>query len=173
MRSCWNDDARRMVASASAQGSTIFGGAFSVAAEGLASRPGGLAREETGSPRRHRIQQSARSRGAGKNAGMTIVVIGQTAYGRSETVERLRGKGHDVVEVPPRQRIKNITVAPRDAGHAGKPLRKLLQSIASNLRDLWFGRHRWLGRFQVTGGQILGPTGSKPARYDGGGKGSR
>jgi len=69
---------------------------------------------------------------------MKIVVIGRTAGIRWETVERLRGNGHDVVAASPR-RAGTRSVASRDPGHAGRPLRELLGSIGRALRELSTG----------------------------------
>ncbi len=79
---------------------------------------------------------------------MKIVVIGGTRYIRSETVERLRRQGHEVVAAPLKPRVSTITAAPRDPGYAGRPLREFLERI-------------WLGRFQPrTGGrEVHGPAG--------------
>jgi hypothetical protein len=71
---------------------------------------------------------------------MKIVVIGGSAYIRSETAERLRGKGHEAVAASPRRRVNAITLAPRDPGHAGRHLRHLLESIISIFRSLRLGR---------------------------------
>ena len=79
---------------------------------------------------------------------MKIVVIGYTAHVRSETVERLRKEGHDVVAASPKPRFDVISTASRDPGHAGKPLREFIENTAAVLRDLWLGRHLWLGRLQ-------------------------
>lgn len=88
---------------------------------------------------------------------MKIVVIGYTAHVRSETVERLRKEGHDVVAASPKPRFDVISTAPRDPGHAGKPLREFLENIAAVLSDLWLGRHFWLGRLQqCLGGRARG-----------------
>lgn len=76
---------------------------------------------------------------------MKIVVIGYTAYIRTETVERLRGQGHDVVAASPKRRSGSMTVAPREPGHAGRPLRALLENIASTLHRAWLRRRRWRG----------------------------
>lgn len=72
---------------------------------------------------------------------MKIVVIGGTRYIQLATVERLRQEGHDVVAALPQRRALT-TVAPRDPGHAGRPLRNFLENTASVLRHLL--RHRWL-----------------------------
>jgi hypothetical protein len=54
---------------------------------------------------------------------MKIVVIGGTRYIQLATVERLRQQGHDVVAASPQCRALT-TAAPRDSGHAGRPLRE-------------------------------------------------
>ena len=73
---------------------------------------------------------------------MKIVVIGYTAHARSETVERLRKEGHDVVAASPKPRFDVISTASRDPGHAGKPLREFIENSAAVLRDLWLGREK-------------------------------
>ena len=75
---------------------------------------------------------------------MKIVVIGGTRYIQLATVERLRQHGHDVVAASPQCRSLT-TAAPRDPGHAGRPLREFLENTASILRHLWYGRHLRLG----------------------------
>ena len=75
---------------------------------------------------------------------MKIVVIGGTRYIQLATVERLRQQGHDVVAASPQRRALT-TAAPRDPGHAGRPLREFLENTASILRHLWHGRHLRLG----------------------------
>ena len=80
---------------------------------------------------------------------MKIVVIGGTRYIRLATVERLRQQGHDVVAAPSQRRALT-TVAPRDPGHAGRPLWEFLENAAFVLSCLW--RHRWPGLRQRLGG---------------------
>jgi NAD(P)-dependent dehydrogenase (short-subunit alcohol dehydrogenase family) len=75
---------------------------------------------------------------------MKIVVIGGTRYIRLATVERLRQQGHDVVAASLQCRALT-TMAPRDPGHAGRPLREFLENTTSILRHLWHGRHLSLG----------------------------
>jgi hypothetical protein len=88
---------------------------------------------------------------------MKIVVIGYTAHVRSETVERLRKEGHDVVAASPKPRFDITSTASRDPGHAGKSLREFLENTAAVLRNLWLGRHLWLGRLQrCLGGRARG-----------------
>jgi NAD(P)-dependent dehydrogenase (short-subunit alcohol dehydrogenase family) len=78
---------------------------------------------------------------------MKIVVIGGTRHIRSETVERLRRQGHQAVTASPKPRVSTITVAPRDPGYAGRPLRELLENL-------------WFGRFQarIGGREVHGPA---------------
>lgn len=84
---------------------------------------------------------------------MKIVVIGGTRYIQLATVERLRHQGHDVVAAS-RQCRSLTTTAPRDPGHAGRPLREFLENTTSILRQLWHGRHL-----------RLRPTTAAPQRY--------
>jgi NAD(P)-dependent dehydrogenase (short-subunit alcohol dehydrogenase family) len=78
---------------------------------------------------------------------MKIVVIGGTRYIRLATIERLRQQGHDVVAASPQRRALT-TAAPRDPGHAGRPLREFLANTASLLHHLWLRRHLWLGQLR-------------------------
>lgn len=68
---------------------------------------------------------------------MQIVVIGATARIRSETIERLREKGHEAVPASPRRHAGILTGAPHDPGHAGRHLRNVLETAFAALRDLW------------------------------------
>lgn len=73
---------------------------------------------------------------------MKIVVIGRTHRIRSETVESLRQLGHQA-DLPLQQiRIDGPGAAPRDPGHAGRPLRELLEATAILLGGLWRNRIR-------------------------------
>lgn len=68
---------------------------------------------------------------------MKIVVIGRTHRIRSETIERLRQRGHQAVLPLPQPRFTSPRAAPRDPGHAGRPLREFLEYTAALLRDVW------------------------------------
>lgn len=75
---------------------------------------------------------------------MKILVIGATASIRSQTVERLRKKGHEAVPAsPPRRHIGKLTEAPRDPGHAGRFLRHFLEKAFALTRDLWCSLRRF------------------------------
>jgi len=71
---------------------------------------------------------------------MKIVVIGGSHHIRTETIERLREKGHDAVAASLKSRAGFATAAPRDPGYAGRPLRELLERVGFVLHDLWLGR---------------------------------
>jgi uncharacterized protein YbjT (DUF2867 family) len=69
---------------------------------------------------------------------MKILVIGATASIRSQTVERLREKGHEAMPAsPPRRHVGSHTEAPRDPGYAGRHLRHFLERTFALTRDLW------------------------------------
>lgn len=77
---------------------------------------------------------------------MKIVVIGRTHRIRSETIETLRRLGHQA-DLPLQQsRFDRPGAAPRDPGHAGRPLREFLESTAAILGGLWRNRIRPCGR---------------------------
>lgn len=77
---------------------------------------------------------------------MKIVVIGRTHRIRSETVESLRQLGHQA-DLPLQQtRFDGPGAAPRDPGHAGRPLRTLLESTAALIGGFWRNRIRPSGR---------------------------
>ncbi len=69
---------------------------------------------------------------------MKILVIGANANIRSQTVERLREKGHEAIPAPqPRHRFRLLTEAPRDPGYAGRHVRYFLERTFALTRDLW------------------------------------
>jgi uncharacterized protein YbjT (DUF2867 family) len=74
---------------------------------------------------------------------MIILVIGANASIRSQTVERLREKGHEAMPAsPPRRHVGSHTEAPRDPGHAGRHLRHFLERAFALTRDPWCGLRR-------------------------------
>jgi uncharacterized protein YbjT (DUF2867 family) len=74
---------------------------------------------------------------------MKILVIGATASIRSQTVERLREKGHEAMPAsPPRRHVGSHTEAPRDPGHAGRHMRRFLERTFARMRDLWCSLRR-------------------------------
>ena len=77
---------------------------------------------------------------------MKIVVIGRTHRIRTETVESLRQRGHQAVLPLQQSRFDRPGAAPRDPGHAGRPLRDLLESTAALLGGLWRNQIRPFGR---------------------------
>lgn len=84
---------------------------------------------------------------------MKILVIGANASIRSQTVERLREKGHEATPAsPPRRHVSFGTEAPRNPGHAGRHLRHFLERAFALTRDPWCS----LRRREVKGRRILG-----------------
>lgn len=74
---------------------------------------------------------------------MKILVIGTTASIRSQTVERLREKGHEAMLASlPKRHVGLHTEAPRDPGHAGRHLRHFLERTFALMRDLWVNLRR-------------------------------
>jgi uncharacterized protein YbjT (DUF2867 family) len=74
---------------------------------------------------------------------MKILVIGANASIRSQTVERLREKGHEAMPAsPPRRHVGSHTEAPRDPGYAGRHLRHVLERAFALLSDLWVNLQR-------------------------------
>jgi hypothetical protein len=71
---------------------------------------------------------------------MKILVIGANASIRSQTVERLREKGHEAMPTsPPRRHVGSHTEAPRDPGYTGRHLRHFLERAFAPARDPWCG----------------------------------
>ena len=67
---------------------------------------------------------------------MKILVIGANASIRSQTVERLREKGHEAMPAsPPRRHVGSHTEAPRDPGYTGRHLRHFLRRAFALTRD--------------------------------------